>query len=116
MESLCKSSDYIIVLIPYSDKTEKLLSASLLAQAKPTAKIINASRMNIMDVPCFLEQVKMGKFGGSLIDCFPDEITEEQIESINGKISFSPHVAGISVESRKRMSGEIAEKIVEVVR
>lgn len=116
LESLCKSSDYIIVLIPYSDKTEKLLSASLLAQVKPTAKIINVSRMNIMDVPCFLEQVKTGKFGGSLIDCFPDEITEEQIECINGKISFSPHVAGISVESRKRMSGEIAEKIVEVAR
>lgn len=116
LQYLCKNSDYIIVLIPYSNRTEKLLSASLLAEAKSTAKIINVSRMNIMDVSFFLDKVKEGEFAGSLIDCFPEEITKDQIACADGKISFSPHVAGISIESRKRMSGEIATKLVKVVR
>jgi phosphoglycerate dehydrogenase-like enzyme len=86
--------------------------SSLLKFAKLTAKIINVSRMNILDITAFFSEVKDGKFEGSLFDCFPEEITDEQMDQVKSKISFSPHIAGISVESRERMSREIAEKLI----
>jgi D-3-phosphoglycerate dehydrogenase len=112
LQTLFEQSDYIAIIIPSSEKTQGLISISLLEAAKESAKIINISRMNIMDIGAFFNAVNSGKFERSLIDCFSDEISDEQLNQVNGKISFSPHVAGISVESRKRMSGEVAERLV----
>jgi phosphoglycerate dehydrogenase-like enzyme len=116
LQSIFTDSDYILIIIPASDKTEGLVSSALLSSARQTAKIINISRMNIVDIPAFINAVGGGKFEGSLIDCFSEEISDEQLSQLNGKVTLSPHVAGISVESRKRMSGEIAEKLVKEVR
>ena len=116
LSAILEESDYILILIPYSDKTHFLISKELLAQSKSTAKFVNISRMNIIDNDAFFDKINTGYFHNSLIDCFPDEISDEQLEKISEKINLSPHVAGISVESRKRMSNEVAEKLVETIK
>ena len=115
LSTLFKESDYILILIPYSEKTHFLISKELLTQSKAATKFVNISRMNIIDNDDFFDKINDGYFHNSLIDCFPDEISDEQIKKISGKINLAPHVAGISVESRKRMSNEVAEKLVEVI-
>ncbi len=115
LSTILKESDYILILIPYSEKTHFLISKELLSQSKATTKFVNISRMNIIDNDAFFDKINKGCFHNSLIDCFSDEISDEQLEKISGKINLSPHVAGISVESRKRMSYEVAEKLVKTI-
>ena len=115
LDYLMENSDYVVILIPYSQETKELISADLLKRAKHNVKIINVSRVGIINMEAFSVLVKNGKFSGSHIDCFFDEISKNSINIFKDSISFSPHVAGISVESRKRMSYEVAVKLFEEV-
>ena len=115
-EQLFKQADYILILIPLTPDTKKLISKELLIKTKPNAKLINVSRMDIIDNHALKEMVLAGKFHGSLIDALNSEIDRNIAEPMLPYIKITPHVAGVSEEAQIRIFTEIMEKLVKAIK
>lgn len=115
LEKLFEESDYVPIFLPLTSNTKHLVSKELLSMAKPNAKIINVSRMGIVDNMAFKDMVLSGKFHGSLIDALNSEIDRDIAEPILPYIQFMPHVAGVSEEAQIRIFTEIMKKLVKAV-
>ena len=115
LEQLFQESDYVVVLVPLSEDTDKLVSAELLSMAKHDTKLVNVSRMGVVDNEAFRDAVLSGKFHGSLLDALNSEIDANIAKAIIPHIKFSPHVAGVSEEAQVRIFTEIMEKLAKAI-
>lgn len=115
LEELFRRSDYILLAIPSSFMTHGLITKELLDFAKTSAKIINVSRMNIMDNKAFKDSVLQGKFYQSLLDALNSEIDRDIAEAIIPYVTITPHIAGVSEEAQTRIFIEIMNKLSESV-
>ena len=111
LDELFRKSDFLVIAIPLSEKTNKIIDQKYLSILRKDACIISISRVDVMDIAVFLKLSSEGYFSGSLIDCFPGEVEVKNNEINN--ICFSPHIAGISRESRLRMALEIVEELIK---
>ena len=75
-EQLCEVAaevDYLVVLIPYSDETDKMINAEVLSAMKPSAYLINIARGGVLDEHALIEALKAKKIAGAGLDVYSQE-------------------------------------------
>lgn len=75
-EQLCEVAaevDYLIVLIPYSAETDKMINAEVLSAMKPSAYLINIARGGVLDEHALIEALKAKKIAGAGLDVYSQE-------------------------------------------
>ncbi len=65
--------DVLVVAVPSTKDTNKLISRNLLKKMKDTSIIINVSRGSVLDENALQEQLNAGKFMGAALDVFEQE-------------------------------------------
>lgn len=70
MTSIC---DFVIVTIPYTNKTHHLLNRDRLNKLKDGVYIINVARGSIIDEEALIENLKNGRIKGAALDVFEKE-------------------------------------------
>src|SRR4051794_8894255 len=68
LETLLRESDYVIVTLPATPETERLLNAERLALMKPTAYLINIARGPIVDQAALTDALAAGAIAGAALD------------------------------------------------
>ncbi|MCK9918645.1 D-2-hydroxyacid dehydrogenase [Microbacteriaceae bacterium K1510] len=66
-------ADFMIVLVPLSDKTRHMINAEVLAAMKPTSIIINLARGPVIDEQALIKALQEKRIGGAALDVFETE-------------------------------------------
>lgn len=118
MEQIVKYSDILSLHIPLKRETNQLVDDEYLLHFKKPIFLLNTARGEIVNTQSVLKAIKAGKIIGAGLDVleiekFPaleeqpwfDELKKE------GKVLLSPHVAGWTFESYRKISEVLAEKL-----
>lgn len=113
LETLAEKSDIISVNVPYDTSTENLINASLIAKMKKTCIFISIARAQVLDVPALIERAEKEPNFYVVLDL---DVISECVGKNNGRnIVLTPHIAGGTIETRKRMFSEVTERLIKDV-
>ena len=74
-ETLLKTSDVVVLLVPYSEATHHIIDAKALRLMKPTANLINIGRGGLVDDAALADALRQGVIAGAGLDVFEAEPT-----------------------------------------
>ncbi len=118
MEEIVKHSDILSLHIPLTSETKGLVDDEYLFHFKKPIFFINVSRGGVVKVKEVLNAIKQGKILGAGLDVlevekFPALYEQEWFEELrqSGKVLLTPHVAGWTFDSYRRVSEVMAGKL-----
>ena len=116
LDDALPQADYVVLSCPLDETTRGLLSAQRLGRMKPGARLVNVSRGAVVDEAALVESLRTGHLGGAALDVFtvqPLPAASELRRLPN--VLLSPHLAGITRESMRRMSESAASQVLEML-
>ena len=119
MEDIVKHSDVLSLHIPLTAETNGLVDDEYLFHFKKPIFFINTSRGKTARVSAVLDAIKKSKILGAGLDVLEVEKFPALAEQAwfgelrqSGKVLLSPHVAGWTFDSYRKISEVMAEKLV----
>lgn len=119
MEEIVKHSDVLSLHIPLTSETKGLVNDEYLFHFKKPIFFINASRGKIAEVKAILNAIKQGKILGAGLDVlevekFPALAEQEWFDELkqSTKVILTPHIAGWTIDSYRRISEVMASKLI----
>ncbi|MFG2526424.1 2-hydroxyacid dehydrogenase [Streptomyces sp. NPDC048516] len=105
LDELLRTSDYISLHAPLTERTRHLLDAARLALLKPTAFVINTARGALIDQDALADALAAGTLAGAGIDVFDPEPPTAALRLLKApNVVLSPHVAGVTRETLVRIA------------
>ena len=118
MEEIVKHSDVLSLHVPLTAETEALVSEEYLFHFKKPIFFINTSRGKTAQIRPVLNAIKQGKILGAGLDVlevekFPALAEQEWFDELkqSGKVILTPHVAGWTFESYRKISEVMGGKL-----
>jgi phosphoglycerate dehydrogenase-like enzyme len=68
LDELIPQADFLVLAVPGTPETQKLISAERLARLKPGAYLINVGRGTTVDEPALVEALRSGRLAGAALD------------------------------------------------
>ena len=102
LHDLLKTVDYVVLILPHTPQTERMIGAAEFAMMKPTATLINVARGGIVDEPALVDALQRGVIGMAGLDVFHEEplpATSHLLHMPN--VVLTPHLGGGSYSHRK---------------
>ncbi|WP_295667355.1 2-hydroxyacid dehydrogenase [uncultured Mucilaginibacter sp.] len=118
MEEIVKHSDVLSLHIPLTPETAGLVNEEYLFHFKKPIFLINTARGKAVQTQAVLNAIKQGKVLGAGLDVleiekFPTLAGQEWFDELrqSGKVILTPHVAGWTFESYRKISEVMADKL-----
>src|SRR5690554_2731966 len=117
LKELFKQADVVTLHVPETPQTQWMIGTEELAQMKPGALFINASRGTVVKINALADALKSGHLAGAAIDVFPvepkgnDEEFESPLRGLDNCI-LTPHIGGSTQEAQENIGIEVAGKLV----
>jgi D-3-phosphoglycerate dehydrogenase len=122
MEDIVKHSDVLSLHIPLTPETNGLVDDEYLFHFKKPIFLINTARGKAVKTSAVLNAIKQGKILGAGLDVlevekFPALGEQAWFDELrqSGKVILSPHVAGWTFDSYRKLSEVMAEKLISVI-
>lgn len=123
MEEIVKHSDVLSLHIPLTNETKQMVNDEYFFHFKKPIFLINTARGEIVSIKAVLDNIAKGKILGAGLDVLEKEkfptLAEQQwydALKINEKVILTPHVAGWTFDSYRKISEVLAEKLAEINR
>ena len=89
--------DFLVVLVPLSEKTHHIVNAEVLSAMKPTGFVLNLARGGCVDEAALIKALQTGAIAGAGLDFFEHEPLprEDPIWSAPNVV-LTPHIAGFA--------------------
>ena len=114
LSDLVRISDAITMHVPLNNDTKGLFDDYALQNMRKGAILINTSRGGIVDEDALVKYLKNGHLGGAMLDVFESEpLTESRPFAGLPNLILTPHIAGVTVESNRRVSCMIVDQVIE---
>jgi len=118
MEEIVKHSDVLSVHVPLTKETNGMIDDELLFHFKKPIFFINTSRGKVAKVRAILNAIRDGKILGAGLDVletekFPALAEQEWFDDLkrSGKVLLTPHVAGWTFDSYRKISEVMVGKL-----
>ena len=112
LDDLVAESDIVSLHLPLADETRNLFDRDRLARMKRGAILVNTARGGIVDEAALAEMLRFGRIGGAAIDVFAHEPLPARSALAGAPNTLlTPHVAGVTVESNRRVSMFVAGQV-----
>ncbi len=127
MEEIVENANVISFHLPLTEETNYLVNDNFLSKFKKPIWLINTSRGKIVDTASLVKHLENGKVLGACLDVSEYEsISFEKMELENlpqpfqyliqsDKVILTPHIAGWTFESHKKIADVLAAKITAVL-
>lgn len=117
LSELVERSEILVVLVALGEQTQNLLSAELLASMPREAIIVTAARGGVVDETAVARMVADGRLSAAAFDVFGVEPLPES-SPLRGdpRILLSPHTAGSTRQSQRRLLAAIKANIGRALR
>jgi glyoxylate/hydroxypyruvate reductase A len=95
LRPLLGEADYVVSILPSTDKTRDLFDRDLLASMKPGAVLINAGRGDLIVDEDLVQALNEDIIGGAVLDVFRQEpLSVNHPYWTHPKVTVTPHVSG----------------------
>ncbi|HEY0899203.1 MAG TPA: NAD(P)-dependent oxidoreductase [Sphingobacteriaceae bacterium] len=118
MEEIVKKADVLSLHIPLTRETRRLVDEEYLFHFRKPIFLVNTSRGEVADTRAILNAVKQGKILGAGLDVvevekFPALAQQPWFEELSNhqRVILTPHVAGWTFDSYRKISEVLAEKL-----
>ena len=111
LDELVRSADFITLHVAKTPETVGLINADLLANAKPTLRVINVARGGIVDEDALARALRDGRVAGAALDVFAREpMTESPLFGLP-TVVVTPHLGASTREAQDKAGDTIAEMV-----
>ena len=87
--------DYVVLAAPLTTQTTGLISAEVLAAMKPTARLINVARGELVDTSALTDALASGSVAGAALDVVhPEPLPERHALWDMDNVIITPHMSG----------------------
>ena len=108
LETLLRESDFVVLTVPLTQETRYLVNRERLALMKPGAWLVNVGRGAVVEEAALVEALREKRIAGAMLDVYEHYRIEPEHPLLSlDNVILTPHLAGMSRESRVRM-GEMA--------
>lgn len=124
MDEIFEKADVLSLHIPQSPETMRMVDEEYIQKFKKPFYLLNTARGKAVVIKDLVQALKSGKIKGAALDVLefekssfeslnPDEIPEE-MHYLNqaGNVLLTPHIAGWTHESKRKLAEVIVEKIL----
>ncbi|HEY1024572.1 MAG TPA: NAD(P)-dependent oxidoreductase [Sphingobacteriaceae bacterium] len=118
MEQIVKQADVISLHVPLTRETRSLVDDEYLFHFRKPFFFLNTSRGETVHTPAILKAIREGRILGAGLDVlevekFPALTDQQWFADLvnNGKVLLTPHVAGWTYDSYRKISEVLAEKL-----
>ena len=114
LPALLSESDYVVLAVPHTPETEKMIGAEQLALMKPTAYLVNICRGGVVDEDALIETLEQRKIAGAGLDVFVLEPLQEDSPLCDlDNVILTPHIGGGTGTTRQN---ELTDGLDELTR
>jgi D-3-phosphoglycerate dehydrogenase / 2-oxoglutarate reductase len=115
---LLEAADVVTLHVPETPQTFCMIGADELARMKPGARLINAARGTVVDIPALVEALKGKQLSGAALDVYPVEPKTAKDEFVSplrefDNVILTPHVGGSTEEAQESIGEEVALKLIK---
>nr|WP_041808212.1 D-glycerate dehydrogenase [Evansella cellulosilytica] len=112
LNELLENSDFVCLMVPATDKTKNMISASQFKSMKSTAIFINGSRGKNVDEAALYDALVDGEIHAAGVDVYKEEPTNKDNPLLRlHNIVTLPHIGSSTIECEYNMSKLAAENI-----
>jgi len=113
LDDLVRQADFVVVTCPLTPETHHLFDAQRIGAMKKTAWLINVGRGAVVQEDALVNSLKQKQIAGAMLDVYEHYRLEpgHPLLSLDNAI-LTPHLAGMTAESRARMSVAAAEEML----
>jgi D-3-phosphoglycerate dehydrogenase / 2-oxoglutarate reductase len=111
LERLVAVADFMTIHVTKTNDTIGLVSAELLAKAKPGLRVINVGRGGIVDEAALAAAIASGHLGGAALDVFEQEPTTTSPLFELDSVVVTPHLGASTHEAQDKAGDTIAEQV-----
>jgi lactate dehydrogenase-like 2-hydroxyacid dehydrogenase len=110
-DALLTSSDFVVVMVPYSKDTHHLIGARELALMKPSAIFINTARGGVADDVALIDALRTKRIAGAGIDVFENEPAFNKGFLDLDNVVLTPHIGSATRATRLNMAKLAAQNM-----
>lgn len=106
-------ADVVSLHCPLTAETRGMIGRAELARLRPGALLVNTARGGLVDEAALAEALREGRLAGAALDVFAREppAADDPLRTAP-RLLLSPHVAGVTAESTRRMALEAADNVL----
>ena len=117
LDTLLERSDFVVLACPLDETTRGLIGAAELARMRRGSFLVNVARGPVVQTEALLPALRSGQLAGAALDVFdvqppPEEHPLWAME----QVLITPHVAGITDDSMRRMGEGAARAVASLLR
>ena len=117
LDDVFARADIVSLNIASTPETCGIVNARRLGLMKPGAFLVNAARGDLIDDYALIDALNARQIGGAALDVFePEPLADNHPFRTTPRLFLTPHTAGGTEESSRRMSMEAAEDTLRVLR
>ncbi|MGQ0655255.1 MAG: hydroxyacid dehydrogenase [Betaproteobacteria bacterium] len=116
LEALLAESDFVLVTCPLTPETHHLFNRQRIGLMKKTAWLINVGRGAVVQEEALVEALREKRIAGAMLDVYEHYRLEpgHPLFALDNVV-LTPHLAGMTVESRARMGVAAAEEVIRML-
>jgi phosphoglycerate dehydrogenase-like enzyme len=106
----------VVLTCPLTPETHHLFDRKRIASMRPTAWLINVGRGPVIEETALLEALRERRIAGAMLDVYEHyRLEPEHLLLALDNVVLTPHLSGMTRESRARMSVAAAEEMLRML-
>jgi gluconate 2-dehydrogenase len=111
-EELLRTSDHLVLVLPYSPSSHHAIGAKELSLMKPTANLINIARGGIVDDVALADALRERRIAAAGLDVFEGEPKVNPALLTVPNVVLTPHIASATIPTRLAMADLAADNLI----
>jgi gluconate 2-dehydrogenase len=111
-EELLRSSDHVMLSLPYSPQMHHTIGAAEIALMKPSATLINIARGGVVDDAALIAALRERRIASAGLDVFENEPALNPGFLTLSNVVLTPHIASASEPTRRAMANCAADNLI----
>ncbi len=112
LKEMLKESDFVVVSVPLTAQTKRMMGKEELRAMKPSAYLVNISRGEVVDEGALIQALQEGWIAGAGLDVFEEEPLPQESELWElDNVILSPHVSSATPHYQERAADLFCENL-----
>ena len=114
--ALVGASDFVVLTCPLTPETHHLFNRERISKMKSTAWLVNVGRGPVVEEAALVEALRERRIAGAMLDVYEHYRLEPGNPLLAlDNVVLTPHLSGMTVESRARMGVAAAEEMLRML-
>jgi len=120
LDDVLAVSDFVTLHVPETAQTRNMIGPAQIAQMKPGACLLNASRGTVVEIAALADGIRRGHIGGAAVDVYPDEPESNSsgfTSELRGlpNVILTPHIGGSTEEAQEAIGREVSAALIKYI-